>query len=89
MRWRTDSEKDCESTIICCRSKAGDLEGGTRRLPLNQNIHSSRLEMIFIFAPNFSDLLFLHLNMDRLTPLKLRTNLSRLVSVTVVGVDLL
>lgn len=82
-----NSEKDGESTIICCRSKAGDLEGGTGRLPLNQNIQYT---LLYLYqCSERPSLLFLHLNIDRLTPLKLRTNLIRLVSVTVVGVDLL
>lgn len=76
MRWGMDSKNGCENTIICYRSKDGELEGGARRLPLisNHNIHSSRLELIFI-SNNY--LLCVCRNyhfMNRLILVKVRTN---------------
>lgn len=76
MRWGTDSKNGCESTIICYRSKDGELEGGVRGLPLisNHNIHSSRLEPIFISNNYFLCVRRNYHFVNRLILVKLRTN---------------
>lgn len=81
-----DLLKDCESTVICFRSAAGELEGGMVELPpiYYQNIYSSRLEMIFMFNNYLSSehSLSYHL-VIRITLVNLGPNLSRFVTASV------